>query len=103
MLSDIQPKSWQVEAAKGLAESFVNDRKAQTQGAMVAVSLVVALVVASLVAAFLLPIGIDEIIAVDTASWSDGATAMWDILDVLIVLSLFLFFVAIALSAANRV
>ena len=68
---------------KGLAESYVNDRKAQTQGAMVAVSLVVALVVASLVAAFLLPIGIDEIIAVDTAAWSDGATAMWDILDVL--------------------
>ena len=96
-------KEWQVQAAKQMAAGYLDDKRGQTGGAMVAVGLVVGLVVAALVASFLLPIGIDEIIAVDTTNWSDGAQAMWDILDVLIVLALFLFFIAIALSAANRV
>lgn len=71
--------------------------------AMTAVSLIVALVVGAIVAAFLIPIGIDEIVAVDTSAWGDGATAMWDVLDAIIVLAVFLFFVAVALGAADRI
>ena len=71
--------------------------------AMVAVSLIVALTVGAIVAAFLLPIAIDELVAVETTDWGDAADAMWGILDAIIVLAAFLFFVAVALGAADRV
>ena len=76
------------------------DEQAQS-GANTAVNLVVALVVGGLMAAFLLPIAIDEIAAVDTSSWSNGAGALWDILPVMVVLAIFLFFVGMALSRAD--
>jgi len=79
------------------------DNRAQTNSAMRAVSLVVGLTVGGIVAAFLLPIAIDELVGVDTSAWSGGADSLWGILDVIIVLALFLFFIGIALSAANRV
>lgn len=103
MVSIIQPE--QVKLAQAMASAWVEDRKGQAHvsAAAVAVSLVVGLVVAALVSAFLVPIGIDEINNATTTSWSSGAQSMWDILDTIIVLSLFLFFVALALSAANRV
>lgn len=89
--------------AREEAEAFLEDDQAQvTNTAMNVVSLVVALTVGAIVAAFLLPIGVDELVGVDTSAWSDGATALWDILDVIIVLALFLFFIAVALAAADR-
>jgi len=78
------------------------ERAQMTNTAMNVVSLVVALTVGAIIAAFLLPIGIDELVTVDTSSWSDGATALWVILDVIVVLAVFLFFIAVALSAADR-
>lgn len=69
--------------------------------AKVAISLVVALTVGGLVSAFLLPIAIDEIVAVDTANWSDGATQLWDILDMVITLAVALFFFGVALAATD--
>lgn len=82
------------------ADGFMSDNRAQIAGggANRAVDLVVALVVAGLMAAFLLPIAIDEIEAVDTTSWSDGAAALWNILPVMVVLAIFLFFVGLALA-----
>lgn len=85
------------------AQPVMDNRGQVASGAMQAVSLVVALMVAALVAAFLLPIGITEIVSVETTDWGEGASAMWEILDVIIVLAVFLFFIGVALSAANRV
>jgi small-conductance mechanosensitive channel len=87
---------------KRKAAEFLGDTSGQSS-AQGAVSLVVALVVGGLMAAFLLPIAIDEIVAVDTSSWTNGASAMWDILPVMIVLAIFLFFVGVALSRSSRV
>lgn len=74
------------------------NRGQMSGGAGRAVNLVVAVTVGGLMAAFLLPIAIDEIAAVDTSSWDDGAAALWDILPVMIVLAIFLFFVGVALA-----
>jgi small-conductance mechanosensitive channel len=86
-----------VSRNKGTAEAataqFMGNRG---QSANRAVSLVVALTVGGLVAAFLLPIAIDEIVGVDTTSWSSGASSLWDIMDVIIVLALFLFMIGLA-------
>lgn len=87
----------QVQTAKKLH----GDNRARSEATR-AVSLVVGLMVAGLVAAFLLPVAIDEIVAVDTSSWGSGASSIWDILDVIVVLALFLFLIGIALSATDR-
>jgi len=95
----------QDEAAHKLNHGHVTlDNRAQVGGsAMRAVGLVVGLTVGGIVAAFLLPIAIDELVAVDTTNWSGGASSLWDIMDVIVVLALFLFFIAVAMGAANRV
>jgi len=77
------------------------DTRGQTTGASRAVNLVVALVVGGLMAAFLLPIAIDEIANVDTSSWDNGAAALWNIIPVMVVLSVFLFFVGLALARSD--
>lgn len=77
---------------------FADDRAQMSNGADKAVNLVVALVVGGLMAAFLLPIAIDEISTVDTSSWDNGAAALWNILPVMVVLAIFLFFTYMAVS-----
>jgi len=91
-----EKRSTTEKGADGLA---ANER---AQGASGAVNLVVALVVGGLMAAFLLPIAIDEIASVDTSSWDGGAAALWNILPVMIVLAIFLFFVGVALRRSGR-
>ncbi|WP_396614122.1 hypothetical protein ACH9L7_20385 (plasmid) [Haloferax sp. S1W] len=49
-------------------------------------------------AAFLLPMAISEIVAVDTSMWGSGAAELWELLPVMIVLAIFLFFVGLALA-----
>lgn len=86
---------------KLLAESKTGksfDDRGQMSMADRAVGVVVALTVGGLVAAFLLPVAIDEIVAVDTADWGSGAESMWDVLDIIIVLVVFLFFIGLAIS-----
>lgn len=63
------------------------------------VGLVVALLVGSLMAAFLLPVAISELVSVDTTNWSDGTVALWDILPLLIVLAFFLVVVGWAIAS----
>lgn len=88
--------------ASGAGSGLLADDRGQT-GADNAVNLVVSLVVGGLMAAFLLPIAIDEIATVDTSSWTSGASAMWEILPVMVVLAIFLFFVGVALKRSGRV
>jgi len=68
-------------------------------GANDATNLVVGLVVAGLMAAFLLPIAIEEIANVSTTGWSDGAASLWNVLPIMIVLAIFLFFTGLALKS----
>ena len=89
------------EHADAAADPFagiMNDNRAQMGGAGRATNLVVGLVVAGLMAAFLLPIAINEIANVTTTSWSDGAASLWSVLPIMIVLAIFLFFVSLALQ-----
>ena len=97
------------EIGKKMAEERTGvdmDSRAQAAGnsAMRVVSLVVALTVGALIAAFLLPIGIEEITTAELGTEaSSGASALWGILDVMIVLAVFLFFTGIALAATRSV
>lgn len=89
-------------ASTAATQGLMANTRAQSNGASRAVNLVVALVVGGLMAAFLLPIAIDEIAGVDTSSWDSGAAALWGILPVMIVLAIFLFFVGVALKRSGR-
>jgi len=82
-----------------LEDNFAGDTRAQTGGANDATNLVVGLVVAGLMAAFLLPIAIQEITNVSTTGWSDGAASLWGVLPIMIVLAIFLFFTGLALKS----
>lgn len=89
MVSDIR---------KRLGELRKDTRAQMGTGADEATSLIVGLVVSGLMAAYLLPMVIEEIVDVDTSSWGSGAADIWGLLDIMIVLSIFLFFVGLALS-----
>lgn len=83
-----------------------DDNRAQgSTGALAkrAIAVVVGLTVGGLVAAFLLPVALDQIVAVNTTGYSDGAAAMWNLMDVIITLAVVLFFVGIALAAVENV
>ena len=80
-----------------LEDKFAGDTRGQA-GADDATNLVVGLVVAGLMAAFLLPIAIEEIANTSTSEWSDGAASLWNVLPIMIVLAIFLFFVGLALK-----
>lgn len=89
-----------LECVKSRVVEFGRDRRAQT-GANRAVEVVVGLLVASLMAAYLLPMAINEIAGVDTSSWTNGAGELWALLPVMIVLGIFLFFVNLALDTGD--
>lgn len=78
------------------------DTRAQSGASQEAVNVVVGLLVGALMAAYLLPMAIDEIMAVDTGSWTGGSGALWDLLPVMIVLAIFLFFVNMAVERSER-
>lgn len=84
-----------------MMRGFAGDTRAQMNGADSGTELIVGLVVASLMAAYLLPLAIEEIADVDTTGWTEGAASLWDLLPVMIVLGIFLFFVGLALSVRN--
>ena len=62
-----------------------------------AVSVVVAVLVASLLTAFLVPIAVNEMFSVDTSGWGEAAGTMWELLPLMAVLAVFLFFVQVAI------
>lgn len=67
-----------------------------------AIAVVVGLTVGGLVTAFLLPVALDEIVAVDTSNYSSGAASMWNLMDTIITLAVILFFIGIALAAVEQ-
>lgn len=85
-----------------MARLMAADDRAQADASR-AVGLIVGVTVAGIVAAFLIPVAIDEIVAVDTANWSDGASSLWDILDLILVLAVFLFLIGLALLRSQGV
>lgn len=91
----------QIEIAKPMVEMYLTGSDRAQNSASAAVGLVVALTVGGIVGAFLLPVAIDEIVLVNTSNWSSGATSLWDILDLILVLALFLFFIGVALARSR--
>lgn len=73
----------------------------RAQGMTNGINLVVTIVVAALVAAFLIPVAVDQLVNVDTTSWGSGASSLWDILDLIVVLAVFLFMIGFAISKAD--
>lgn len=63
-----------------------------------AIELVVGVLVGSLLAAYLLPIAIDALVDANTTNWGSDVTQLWDLLPLIIVLAIFLLFVAWAVS-----
>ena len=55
-----------------------------------AVDTVVGITVMGLVTAYLIPIAINELEAVSTSSWSEGAASIWGVLSVIVVLAIFI-------------
>jgi hypothetical protein len=90
-----------IDRAKSRAVGFGRDSRAQVNGANRAVDVVVGLLVGSLLSAYLLPLVIDELGAVDTSSWTGGAGELWTLLQLMVVLSIFLFFANLALNAGE--
>lgn len=88
-----------VQQASALAGAMLsNDNRAQASRA---VELVVGLTVAGIVAAFLIPVAITEIVSVETTNWGSGASSLWEIMDLIIVLAVFLFMIGLALKRSN--
>lgn len=92
-----------LKQAKMLGRAFLGDDRAQMTGAEEGVEVVVGLVVGGLMAAFLLPLAINEIVGIDTSSWTGGAAELWELLPVMIVLAIFLFFVQLAIARSGRI
>lgn len=66
------------------------------------VNIVVALTVGVIMVAFVLTVGINELVAVDTSSWSTGAQSLYDILDLIALLVVFLAFIGWAVSTYKK-
>ena len=66
------------------------------------VGIVIALVVVGILLAFLLPVAINELVAVDTASWSDGAASLFEIMDLIFLLVVFLVVIGWAVVAYKK-
>lgn len=83
---------WSPTVPEPLTDFAAEERGQTTAGGMirVGVEVIVAVTIAAILAAFLLPVGIDEIAAVDTSSWSDAATSLFDLLQLAFVLVIFL-------------
>ena len=92
-----------LKMARERVEQLRTDSRAQSGGAAGAgVNVVVSIFVAALVAAYLLPMAINEIAGVDTSSWTGGAAELWAIIPVMIVLAVFIYFVNAALNTGGR-
>lgn len=71
-------------------------------GANEAVQVVVGLMIGGLLSAYLIPLVMDELVAVDTSGWTGGSAELWDLLGVMVVLAVFLFFVQLAVERGQE-
>lgn len=65
------------------------------------VGLVVGILIVGIMTAYLAPIFIDELNAVDTSGWGDAEAALFGILGLLFILAILLFVVSWAIDAAD--
>lgn len=66
------------------------------------VDIAVGILVVGLLTAYLLPIAIDEIVAVDTTGWGNAEAQLFDLLPLFFVLAILLFIVAKAMQNKKR-
>lgn len=91
------------EAKKGIRKAYsAVDNRGQMSPSR-GVNMIVTVFIAAIVGAFLMPVAIDQLVSTDTSSWGDGAASLWNILDVIVVLALFLFFIGAALYYSDRI
>lgn len=83
-----------------LGKEFRNSNRAQS-GNMInkGVNLAVGILVVGLLTAYLLPIAINELVAVDTSSWGDAEAALFGLLPLFFVLGILLFIIGKAMNA----
>lgn len=84
------------ERANRHAEAILADDSGQMQAG---IELAVGVLVVGLLTSYLLPVAIDEIVAVDTSSWGSAETSLWDLLPIFFVLAIVLFIVGWAMDA----
>lgn len=90
-----------VTAAEATADEIAPDpenldfgnTRAQNDMMQSGVQLAVGILVVALLTAYLLPIALDELAAVDTSSWGDAESALFGILPLFFVLAILLFVV----------
>lgn len=82
-------------------KEIITDNRAMNK-ADEAVGVIVGLTVAGLVSSFLIPIAIDELVAVNTTTWSSGANNLWGVIDLAIILSVFLVFIGFVTHRHRR-
>lgn len=63
------------------------------------VGIVIAFTISAILVAFLLTVGIDEIVAQDTSNWSSGAQSIWNIMDLILIVGIFLLWIGWAISS----
>lgn len=84
----------------GIIQKLANDNRAQAGGMMdKGVDLAVGVLVVGLLTAYLLPIALDELNAVDTTSWGNAEAELFGLLGLFFVLAILLFVVNKAKSA----
>lgn len=67
------------------------------------ISVVIAVIVGAIMVAYLLPDAINEMMSTSTDGWGDGAGSLFEILPLMVVLAVFLFFVGLAVYAVKEV
>ena len=98
ILSLVGSRKVEVGGSMSPKTRLLEDDRGQTNAASRAVNTIVSLTVVGLVSAYLLPVAINDVVAVDTTGWSGGAAEIWGILDLVIVLAIFLVMIGIALK-----
>lgn len=91
----------ETESGRTLAQSLTNDDRGISAGG--GISIIVAVIVGAIMVAYLLPDALSEMASASTTGWGDGAGSLYEILPLMIVLAVFLFFVGLAVYAVRKV
>jgi len=89
-----------VQMGRAMASSD-DDMKADTRGAIRIKNVVmasIALGIGALVAAFVVPVGLDEIVNVSNSNYSSGAQSLWDNMDLFVTLGVLGIFIGVMLE-----
>lgn len=90
--------SLSIKDVEELGAEFRGVNRAQSNMINRGVNLAVGILVVGLLTAYLLPIAIDELTAVDTTSWGDAEAALFGLLPLFFVLGILLFVISKAMD-----